>query len=75
MSHYLTPSGLDLPSVLSELRSGPRGFVILPGLFDPEEVGLAKAAVMWLVATEGRKATHFQVNFWKGLEDKITRTL
>ena len=47
---------------MKELRSGEKGFVVVPGVFPPEEIAEARERILALIDSQGEKATHFQVS-------------
>ena len=49
-----------MDAIVEELRSGERGFVVVPGVFSPEEVAEARERILALIDSQGEKATHFQ---------------
>ena len=54
------PHGVDVDAIVEELRSGERGFVVVPGVFSPEEIAEARERILALIDSQGEKATHFQ---------------
>ena len=57
----IIPPGVDVDAIVEELRSGERGFVVVPGLFAAEEIAEARERILALIDSQGEKATHFQV--------------
>ena len=47
---------------MTELRSGEKGFVVVPGVYPPEEIAEARERILALIDSQGEKATHFQVS-------------
>ena len=47
-------------AIVEELRSGEKGFVVVPGVFPPEEIAEARERILALIGSQGEKATHFQ---------------
>lgn len=54
-----TLPNVDIEDVVNEITSG-EGFVILPRLFSPAEIKHARELILYLIQTQGKKATHFQ---------------
>ena len=50
----------DVDAIVKELRSGDKGFVVVPGVFPPEEIAEARERILALIDSQGEKATHFQ---------------
>ena len=54
-------SELDLNKVIDEITTG-KGYMMLPQLFTPEDIEHARQTTLYLIKTQGKKATHFQVS-------------
>ena len=50
-----------MDAIVKELRSGEKGFVVVPGVYPPEEIAEARERILALIDSQGEKATHFQV--------------
>jgi len=56
---FISPD-VDVAAILKELRSGEKGFVVVPAVFPPEEIAEARERILALIDSQGEKATHFQ---------------
>ena len=63
---FISPD-VDVAAILKELRSGEKGFVVVPAVFPPEEIAEARERILALIDSQGEKATHFQVSQAKAL--------
>ena len=52
---------LELAEIIKEITTG-KGYVILPQLFSPQDIEHARNTTLYLIRTQGEKATHFQVS-------------
>ena len=59
LDKYQQPD-LNLTSILNEIKFG-KGFIVLPELFSPDDIDHARQTTLYLINTQGNKATHFQV--------------
>ena len=59
MEHFLQPE-LDIAEIIKEITTG-KGYVIIPQLFSPKDIEHARNTTLYLIKTQGDKATHFQV--------------
>ena len=59
MDNFLQPK-LDIAEIIKEITTG-KGYLIIPQLFSPQDIGQARDATLYLIKTQGKKATHFQV--------------
>ena len=60
LTKYAKNQSINGNDIVKEIIEG-QGFQILHGLFEPEEVQHAREVILYLIAKQGAKATHFQV--------------
>jgi len=59
MNDFVQPD-LDTKKIVDEITTG-KGYVMLPQLFSPVDIEHARETTAYLIKTQGKKATHFQV--------------
>ena len=59
--NFLTPPDLNISAIIEEMSFGDSGFVLVSGMFEPDEIEYARNRILHLIKKEPKKATHFQV--------------
>ena len=60
---FIRPEKLDIAEIIEEVTSG-KGYFMIPQLFSPQDIEHARNTTLYLIDTQGEKATHFQVNLF-----------
>ena len=60
MTNFQSNESINEDQALEEILKGD-GYVILKGLFAPEDIKHARETILYLIGKQGAKATHFQV--------------
>ena len=67
LTNFWQNESIDKDLVFKEIIEG-EGYVVIKGLFDPDDIKHARETILYLINKQGSKATHFQVLigvFWR----------
>ena len=60
MTNFWKNESIDEHLLFKDIIEG-EGYVIIKGLFDPDDIKHARDTILYLIGKQGNKATHFQV--------------